>query len=267
MAQKGSSLSNLHRMIREATKVTPVAESFLADLQRSVVMDQEKSTRKSSKAYKPSSMTCIRNMYYQLIGAEAEKDGYTPSSIRISESGTASHEYLQKHILGMKANGIDCEYINVTEYIQQKELTHLQVLDNKGMETLVFDTRYNMRFKCDGIIRYKGRYYILEIKTEVTNKFLARQAVEPSHEYQASAYSISFDINEVLFLYEGREFCDWKPFILVVTPEMKEEYILKRIEICDSHVASNTVPPRPAQFGKSLCRYCKYIKRCKLDGE
>ena len=69
--------------------------------------------RKSSNCYKPSSMNCIRNMYFQRIGAQKDNSKASAERSRIGESGTAAHEYIQKHIMMMKKNGMDCEYIDV----------------------------------------------------------------------------------------------------------------------------------------------------------
>ena len=97
--------------------------------------------RKSSNCYKPSSMNCIRNMYFQRIGAEKDKSKASAERSRIGESGTAAHEYIQKHIMNMKKNGMDCEYIDVESFIKMRGLDYLMVIGKSGIETKLFDTR------------------------------------------------------------------------------------------------------------------------------
>ena len=219
--------------------------------------------RKSSNCYKPSSMNCIRNMYFQRIGAQKDNSKASAERSRIGESGTAAHEYIQKHIMMMKKNGMDCEYIDVESFIKMRGLDYLVVLGKSGIETKLFDTRYNLRFMCDGIIRYKGRYYILEIKTEVSSKSMGRDGVDPEHQTQASAYSLSLGLDEVIFLYESRDFCTWKCYLFKVTKELREELVVKRIQDCDKYVGELKVPPMPIDAGKKLCRYCDYASLCK----
>jgi len=219
--------------------------------------------RKSSNCYKPSSMNCCRSMYFQRIGAQKDLSKASAERTRIGESGTAAHEYIQKHIMHMKANGIDCEYVDIEEFIKMRGLDYLVVMGKSGMETKLFDIRYNLRFMCDGIIRYKGRYYILEIKTEVSTKSMGRDGVDPEHQTQASAYSLALGLNDVLFLYESRDFCTWKCYLFNVTPELREELVIRRIQNCDTYVELKQVPPMPIDAGKKLCRYCDYASLCK----
>jgi CRISPR/Cas system-associated exonuclease Cas4 (RecB family) len=121
-----------------------------------------------------------------------------------------------------------------------------------------------MSFLCDGIIKYRGHYYILEIKTEASFKFNERKGVDPSHYHQATAYSIAFGINDVLFLYECRDNCSKKAFMLHVTDDMKQE-LLSYIEECDSYIKKLKVPPIPENVPKKACSYCNYKGRCNTD--
>ena len=61
-----NSLKNVCRLIDVANSNLPVEQSFLADLKRSIEITDERGSHKPSQSYKPSSMNCIRNMYYQI---------------------------------------------------------------------------------------------------------------------------------------------------------------------------------------------------------
>lgn len=243
----------------------PVEKQFLNDLKASIEKQDQKNGRKPSQTYKPSSLHCIRNMYYQVSGVDAQGERASCELVGICESGTDRHERLQIAVTEMQNNGIDCEYCDVAEYVKSHNLDNIEIVSKQGMETKLYHKEYNMSFLCDGIIRYKGKYYILEIKTETNNKFWDRQGVNPDHILQGTAYSLAFGIDEVLFLYECRDTCSKKAFMLEVTDEMRSNLVQKILE-CNGYVESKVAPPKPVDISKKACAYCGYSERCKLDG-
>lgn len=244
----------------------PVEQAFLRDLKASIEMDASKNIHVASKTYKPSGMTCIRFMWFQLTGAMPNKSETRSSELEgICESGTDRHERIQSAIMRMKDNGIDCEYIDVGEYVKSHNLTDLEIISKNGNETKLYNKKYNISFLCDGIIRYRGKYYILEIKTETSNKFWNQQSVKDEHKLQGTAYSLSFEIEDVIYLYECRDNCAKKSFILHVTDYMRDELVAK-ICACDDYVHHNICPPKPMNLTKSSCAYCNYSEECKKYG-
>lgn len=248
----------------------PTEQQFLTDLQKSIELQDKKNSRQPSKTYKPSSMHCIRNMYYQVTGAPTKEETNSYSLIGICESGTDRHERIQQAVIDMKSNGIDCEYINVADYVREQKLDYLEIVsepdfENGDYETKLYHKELNISFLCDGIIKYKGKYYILEIKTETSNKFWDRAGVNPDHILQGTSYSLAFGIDEVLFLYECRDSCNKKCFMLTVTDEMRSK-LVDKITTCDEYVKVKVAPPKPDNLGKYTCSYCRYAERCKLDG-
>lgn len=258
-------LKNIHRLITEATKLVPVNESFVADLNVTIEKRDSANSRLPSKSYKPSSMKCIRNMYFQIVGADVDTERANACLVGICESGTDRHERIQSAVCAMQDFGIDCQYINVADFVREHNLTDLEIRDQKGFETKLYNTKYNISFMCDGIIKYKGKYYILEIKTESMYKWQSRTGVAEEHISQGTAYSVSFGIDEVLFLYECRDTCDKKAFLLQITPEMKMDLVTK-IEECDQYVSSLTVPPKPEDLPRKVCAYCNYKTQCRAAG-
>ena len=219
---------------------------------------------KPSRHYKPSSMNCIRNMYYQVVGADVDKQKEDNSdSIGICESGTDRHKRIQHVITKMKSCGVDCDFISVRDYIAENNLP-LQVLSEEDYETKCFDEKRNIVFLCDGIVKYKGRYFVLEIKTETQYKWSGRQNVDPGHYNQAYTYSLEFGIDNVLFLYENRDLCSKKPYILPVTQENRD-YIEKRVSKCTEYVSQGVVPPKEENVTAKTCQYCQYRTQCKAD--
>lgn len=264
------SLKNVLRLIDEVKQTLPPEQSFLNDLKRSIELTAGKNKRKGSQAYKPSSMNCIRQMYYIVTGAEPEQCGETYTSVGICNSGTDIHQRIQQAVLDMKSNGIDCEYVNVADYVRSRGLDYLEIRKEPNFkkgeyETHLYHKKLNMSFLCDGIIKYKGVYYILELKTENTNKFWTRDGVDLSHYSQGTAYSLSLQITKVLFVYINRDVLDMKSFMFTPTDEMKME-LVGRIEECDEHVKKLKVPNKPIDVAKKTCEYCSYRAQCRKDG-
>lgn len=260
-----TSLQNVARLIDLASKEQPVNESFLADFKRSIELTDEKCRGLSSPTFKPSSLNCARGCYYQIMQAQPDEGHSSFNMIGICNSGTDIHVRVQTAVMQMIENGIDCEWIDVAEYIREKCLNYLIVREKKGTETKLYDTRYGtyISFMCDGIIKYKGKYYILEIKTESSNKWYSRENVDPKHHKQAISYSNSFKLDDVLFLYVERDLLNCKCYIFHVTNEMRHDLIAFFNEV-QGYVERQIAPPKPDN--NKICRYCNYITQCKKDG-
>lgn len=259
-----SSLKNVCKLIDAANDELPVEQSFLADLKRSIELYDMSNARKPSQFYKPSSMKCIRNMYYQRIGADTDESPSSYCSVGIVNSGSDIHVRTQTAVEYMKECGMDCVYIDVADYVHNRNLDYLDVVSKSGMETKLFHKDLNMSFLCDGIILYKGHYYILEIKTETSFKWNNRTSVDPSHYAQGTAYSIAFDLPEVLFVYINRDILDMKAYMFVPTDEQKEDLVGKITE-CDGYVNRLICPPKPEDVDRKTCEYCSYKTQCKKD--
>lgn len=258
------SLKNVIRLINDTKEALPVEQNFLNDLKRSIELEANKGSYVPSQTYKPSGMNCIRASYYQLTGVTPDESNTSYIFVGICNSGTDIHVRVQKAIDDMKQSDIECEYINVGEFVKQRNLTDLEIVSQNGMETKLYHKKFNMSFMCDGIIRYKGHYYILEVKTETSYKFMNRKDVDPSHHNQGIAYSLAFGIDEVIFLYVNRDILDMKAFLFDVTDEMRKS-LVNYIEECDSYVKDLVAPPKPKDVAKKTCNYCMYKSRCRKD--
>ena len=255
----------LHNLIQSAVKTVPVEQSFLTDLEYTVTKMDAAKGRTPSKSYKPSSLKCIRNMYYQRIGQPQDPSSTSAAFVGLCEVGSFRHDVIQEAVCHMKDYGIDCEYLDVGKYVEDNNLDYLEIKHKQGHETKLWHKHLNMSFLCDGIIRYKGELFVLEIKTETIYKWQGRKAMALEHEEQACAYSLSFGINKVLFLYENRDVCGKKTFVYNV-PEAKVEEVVSKIETCEGYVNRMIVPPKP-DVDRKVCNYCNYKSQCKKDGK
>lgn len=257
--------TNLNMMAKNSTEEGVVdSQRFLYDLQSSIEKtDMESKTGKPTKAYKPSSMNCVRMMFYYMTGENLIEQSMGYELIGICESGTDRHERIQQAVIDMKANGYDCEYLNVADYIEQNNIEGLQVLERTGYETKLFHKELNLRFMCDGIIKYRGKYYILEIKTESSFKWTSRDCVDKAHHTQACTYSHTLGIPDVMFVYENRDNCSKKCYVFTPTKQQIKTLVLDKIKDCETHIKENRVPPIPTDITAKTCRYCDYRTICR----
>lgn len=259
-----ASLKSVSRLIDIANEEKPVAEQFLSDLCRSIELDDEKAWAIPSKTFKPSGMRCPRENYYTLMGVEPDKGSTSHSMIGIVNSGTDTHERIQLAVSKMCTNGIDCYYVDVGEFVKSRNLTDIVVREQKGFETKLYNKKYNISFMCDGIIKYKGKYYILEIKTETSNKWYSRTGVDKKHFNQAIAYSFSLKLDNVLFVYIDRDMCHKKAYMFEVTDEMRNS-LVDYIENVNGYVERKIAPPKPDTITKGICNYCMYQTQCRKE--
>lgn len=256
----------LKELFKMAKGEGTIEESFLTDYILSTEKDIELNQIKPKQTYNPSSMICIRSMYYQATGVDPvfKKPNYSMTGI--TSSGSHRHQDIQDNILRMKKNGFDCEYIDVEDYIKEHNIAGLEVVERSGAETKLYSKTHNMRFMCDGILKYKGNYYLLEIKTETSNQFNIQKAPHEKHFKQVTAYATMLMLDKVLFLYENRDLCLLKCYLFQINDDMKSE-LIETLNTCNSYVNRGEVPPKPHNVPKNHCNsYCLYKKRCDSDG-
>jgi len=257
-----NALKNISRLLDIEER--PVEEAFLSDLKRSIEITEESTWGDlPSQTFKPSSMQCKRNSYYQLVGAQTDKGQASFNMVGICNSGSDIHVRIQTAIMGMKKNGMDCEWIDIEKFIKQRELNDLEIRSKTDTETKLYYKLYNISFMCDGIIKYKGKYYVVELKTETANKWYSRTNVDPKHYNQAKAYSLAFGLNDVLFVYISRDMLDMKCYHYVVTDDMRKD-VVDYIADVNEYVRIQSPPPRVD--AKRICQYCNYSEQCKKDG-
>lgn len=257
-------MKNISRLIDIAKDELPVEEEFLGDLKRSIEKQEEQNRRKPSQYYKPSSMNCIRNMFYQRIGKDVDDAVSSYVGIGICNAGTDIHARIQNAVLHMKDVGFDCRYLDVGKFVAKRNIPDVEVVSKQGFETKLFNKALQMSFLCDGIIKYHNQYYILEIKSESSFKWAQRTGVDASHYRQATAYSISLNLPKVLFVYINRDLLDMKAYMFEPTSDMKND-LIGLIENCEGYVKRLVTPPKPEDVEKKTCEYCNYKTTCRKE--
>lgn len=257
-----ASLKNLAKLVAAANEEKTPAQDFLFMLNETIQRVDAEDNRPPSKSYKPSSLgnTCDRMLYFEVTGAEQDGGYADPELVGIGESGTARHENIQNAVMQMQRLGYDCEWIDPEEFVKQRGIKHLKVVERKGNEVKFYHKQLNMRFLCDGIIKLRGVYYVLEIKTETSFKWQPRTDPAYPHKVQGACYGAAFGIYRVMFLYENRDVCKKKTMVYEVTKEYVEDKVIHRIATVDQYVEDKEVPPKTENVRD--CTYCDYKKIC-----
>ena len=272
----------------------PVEQFFLDALQSTIEAVSAKDKRLPSRAFKPSSMQCSRKAYYHLVATPRDSDaGMSSNLVGIVESGTDRHTRLQEWIMQIKHQGYDIEYVDIIDYLKDNPNEDIEVIGRDGAEVKLFNHRLNMSFMCDGILNIKGKYYVLEIKTESTFKFRYRNGVADEHIRQATCYFLNFGL-PVIFLYENRDFSDKKAYLFEPKPQHGSEVLRAMLE-ANIGVDTKIAPEIPENIWQALekyfdkkkytqktrdayregnwrelintCKYCDYRERCKQEEE
>ena len=205
-----------------------------------------------------------------VTGAEIDTAKTDYLGIGMADTGTRRHVAIQDNLLQLRELGYDWEYIDVESYIEEKqaggECLDIVVVGKAGAETRLRNTKLNMNFMCDGILRQlsTGKYYLFEFKNQISFKFNGKRDVDTEHKPQAALYCLNLDIDDVLFLYESRDTCELNCFLYHVTEQDKQEQLNKIME-CEKYV-SNLIPP-PKHFNEKPCRWCRYKNMCKKVGK
>lgn len=231
-------------------------DGFLDVLIKDIEMNAVRGNNKPVTAFKPSMMHCQREVFFAFKNFPQDTTLPDYQSIGILENGTDRHRRIQDALLKSKK----IEYLDISKFILENQLGYLEILGDYGNETLLYNKRLNMRFMTDGLVKYNDKVYILEIKTEASMKYEKHTAVWEEHYIQASCYSISFMVNDILFLYENRDTLEKKVCPLFVTHEMRQS-VYDFINAVNSYLEVDGLPPKTANT--KHCQWCAYRGSCR----
>lgn len=240
--------------------------AFLAEYENAVRREEERERQPvPSDYYRPSSMYgCERMLFFQRVHSRGKglREDIDVKLTEICDSGTDRHLRIQHLVEDMEGvTCLDLEEI-VKEAQQQGINTEFVGWNSDHTEARCKNEDLSIWFQPDGVIRFKGKDVLLEIKTESTYKHSQRYEPELNHKYQATCYGMGLGIDYVLFFYEDRNFCSKKAYLWKITPEMKER-VISKIKLVNKHVAAGTPPEKDEE----KCTYCEYKKECKMVEE
>ena len=237
-------------------------DSFLKEYENAVKRKEEAERQpQPSDYYRPSSMYgCERMLFFQRLLGSGEQEQADINLIEICQSGTDRHLDIQHIVENMQ--GVEClDLEEVVKEAQQKGIkTEFVGWNEDRTEGRCKNEELSIYFQPDGVLRYKGKDIIFEIKTESTYQFSNRYEPKEDHKWQATCYGMGLGIDYVLFFYEDRNFCRKKVYLWKITEEMKEA-VLKKIATVNEGVRTGTPPEK----NENKCTYCRYKEECKFS--
>ena len=221
----------------------------------------------SNANIKPSKIQCERQMYYILTNAPANAVTTTdPKLTMIQKVGTYCHLMIQEAM--SKANPSMIIYRDPHDLVKEAEAkglhTHIVPTthseDNK-YECHCYNDEYDLSFMWDGALYIKDLSTIVEIKSEDHFKNIKRLAPDEGHIEQATCYSLALGVDDVVFLYLNRNYLNIKPYLVHVTPEMKQ-VVIDKINRVNAAKAAGDLPPK---ITCKACKYCDFTRICRGD--
>lgn len=244
----------------EQMKTPKTLEDLFMEGYRKSVLENQICQPTPTDTFRPSSLAdgCKRMLYYQRKGLGGDSKLKDVSIIEICDNGTDRHDRIQKTIQQMEG----VEWVDIEEHVKQLKdrniSTEFVSWNSDKTEARCKNEDLHIYFQCDGLIRYNDKLIILEIKT--MNSYTYNKANQPieKHIRQATCYGMGLGVDDILFIYEDRNFMNKKLFHYTLTDEDKE-YIVNKIESVEEALKTDTVPKKELD----KCLYCSKKEYCK----
>lgn len=226
----------------------------------------------ASKYISPSKLYCEVYEALKLQGQPMMGEEESFESRGYAEAGNSRHQAIQKFLI----NNPEVEWVDPEEYVKEKELP-FEVKPNflvekliskypeipvKEAKDLLGEYEVNLvhktqplSFKLDGLIKYKGEYYILEIKTIGKKDF--ESVPLDKHQDQGLAYSFLLKIDKIAWVYECRENFKIKVAFQLIREE-EHQSIRNRLNRIIKFKDNLTKLER----NLNRCTYCRYKAKC-----
>lgn len=222
---------------------------------------REDSLKPKNKTFAPSSFRCARKCWFRLRGVETDMLTNPDPVLNFkAEVGTARHEIIQSNL--KEALGDD--WIEVPDYLSKHPIPYEYTLTQKNLETLIEISDPPIRFACDGIIRWKDKIYLLEIKTADYDSWNSLTDWKAVHKDQIQCYSTLLGLPHVIVIYEDRQYGDLK-FYEEFVNQLESQAVLDRMHYIQEMVECNLAPDRVPN-GDYMCNNCEYRVKCKQWG-
>lgn len=222
---------------------------------------REERSSKSSKTFAPSSLHCKRLSWFRLKGTEPDKIETPDKGLDFTAKiGTACHRIIQSNLINIYKD----DWIDASWYLENiLKPKYKYSVKQSGFETLVMIEKPPIKFACDGILRIKNKYYLLEIKTSDHSSFANLQSPKKHHIDQIICYSTLLGLDNILVMYQDRLYGDIKVFEEHNTQDQKEDLWNMFDEVMKD--AETYIAPEKLPYGDPFCssNMCPYYNKCK----
>lgn len=246
-------------------KFNSAASSDFIDFYEKIVDDKiiARNAEPKHKTFAPSSFRCPRISWFRLRGVQPDS---VPKPDKVMEFaaqlGTSCHEVIQRNL--KEALGDD--WLSVRDFLEENPIPYKYELEEGELETKITIFNPDVRFACDGILRWKGEVYLLEIKTSEFSSFDELTDPKEQHKDQIKCYATLLGIRKVLVLYQDRQYGGLKCYEMTIST-IDNKMVLDRFKYVRDMVEANLAPDRLPN-GDSWCNsnHCPYYKTCRQWG-
>lgn len=224
---------------------------------------KEKTEKPHHKTFAPSSMRCKRLQWFRLRGSDPDVLNIPDRSLDFTaKMGTACHSMIQE----LLSTVLGADWIDPKQYLENNPPQYEYTLEKSGYETQIEVKNPPIRFACDGIIFWKGKYYLLEIKSSEFGSFNDLTEPKYNHIDQVKAYCALFGIKDVIFTYVDRQYGSIKCYEVNYKDYQLQEVYDMFVDI--QRLAEAGVAPEGLPKGDPYCgpSWCPYYKKCKAYG-
>ena len=220
----------------------------------------EEESKIPSRTFAPSQIRCKRVSWFRLRGVASEPETIVDRTTNFTAVvGTACHRNIQT-ILSKK---LGKDWIDVETYLKQLNPDYEYTCRKTEFETQIEIFKpVPIKFAPDGIIFWKGKYWLLEIKTSDFSSFGELSGPKSTHLDQIKTYATLLHIQNVLVIYQDRLYGGLKCFEVQVTSGDMQAIWDMFAEVQD-YVNKNIAPPKPADTRYCNSSYCRYCSKCK----
>lgn len=220
----------------------------------------DKNAEPKKQTIAPSAAYCMKQNWFRLRGVQPDKVNKTDRGLDFTaQLGTACHENIQ--LLLSEVLGED--WLDVGQYLESISPSFSYTVEKFGFESRIAITNPPIRFACDGIIRWRGKIYLLEIKTAEFSSWDSLTGPKDIHIDQVKSYASLFGIHDVLMIYQDRQYGGLKCFEIHISDLDMQATWDTFYYIVD--MADKNLPPAGLPSGDSRCSssMCPYYKKCK----
>lgn len=238
------------------------SSEFMSFYQNFVIQKIVKEKSKTPEpVFRPSSFRCDRMCWFMIRGVEPDDIGNPdPVMQHKADVGTGCHRVIQGNLI--EALGDD--WIDVEQHLKDNPMPWEYTLTREGPECAIRIPELQFKFSCDGIVRWKGKKYLLEVKTVEPGPL--EEMVDPRFDHidQVKCYATMLGLDGVLFLYQDRTFGNLKCYEVNIPIEDKT-FVLDKVTRIRRMRDDNIAPPK-LESGDRTCSGCGYKLKCKQWG-
>ena len=247
------------------TKFNSADSSDFLDLYESLLDAEIKSNNEGvkHKSFAPSAFRCPRLSWFRLRGVQPDAITTPDRGNQFTaDIGTACHRIIQRRLKAYLGQ----DWLDVKTHVDNLGLDYTVTSGDSEYESYVDCHDIPVRFACDGLIMYKFKKRLLEIKSCDHASFVDLYEPKPKHIDQVELYCERLHLNDVLFMYVDRQYDGIKCFEHIVKPATIDEVRSKCayiMDMVDANIAPEGLPKGDPDCSPSMC---PYHAKCKEWG-